>query len=309
MQNDDVIWTNIKNGFCSYKAKIESNTFCRNEYNVTGLCNRTSCPLANSKYATIIEKDGICYLYMKEVERAHTPAKLWEKVKLSKNYLEAMQQIDSHLEYWPKILVHKVKQRFTKIKQYLIRMRKLKKRVAGKKLVGVKPREEKREKARETKALRIAEIEKKIKSELLDRLKKGIYDKEGIVNLGHFKEVLEEEGISDYEEGEEEEEEEGIEEFVEDVSDIEDFNLELEDAQFNNFEDDLEESDDEEEEDDDDESDGEDDEGESPANKKRPRDGAAPTQKPKVRKGRKGASMRIEYEEEDGATKDLSLDW
>lgn len=179
--------------------------------------------------------------------------------------------------------------------------------VRGKKLVGVKPREEKREKAREAKALRIAEIEKKIKSELLDRLKKGIYDKEGIVNLGHFKEVLEEEGISDYEEGEEEEE--GIEEFVEDVSDIEDFNLELEDAQFNNFEDDLEESDDEEEEDDDDESDGEDDEGESPANKKRPRDGAAPTQKPKARKGRKGASMRIEYEEEDGATRDLSLDW
>ena len=165
----------INNQFCSFKSKIErERTFCRNEYNVSGMCNRSSCPLANSRYATIREHEGRIYLYLKTIERAHTPKNLWEKVRLSRDYGKAIQQLDSHLQYFPKFLVHRNKQRLTKIHQYLIRMRKIALKVKPK-LATVNRKVERREDRREEKAVKAAKLEESIEKELLGRLANGAY--------------------------------------------------------------------------------------------------------------------------------------
>lgn len=127
MQHDEIVWQVINHSFCSFKSKIaKERTFCTNVYNVTGLCIKSACPLANSRYATIREEDGVVFLYMKTAERAHTPKDLWEKVKLPANYAKALEVVSEHLQYFPKYLVHRNKQRLTKIHQMIIRMRKLK---------------------------------------------------------------------------------------------------------------------------------------------------------------------------------------
>jgi protein MAK16 len=183
MQHDEMIWQVVNHQFCSYKTTIgkalsDRTHFCRNPWSVTGLCNRTSCPLANSKYATIREEKGRIHLFIKTVERAHSPKNLWEKILLSRNYAKALTQLDEHLAYFPKVLIHRNKQRLTKIHQYLIRMRKIElKRRAGTKasLVTVHRKIDQREDRRERKALIAAKLERNIEKELVERLAKGTY--------------------------------------------------------------------------------------------------------------------------------------
>jgi len=141
-------------------------------------------------------------LYLKTVERAAFPDKLWEKIKLPKNFAKALEEIDKIMQFWPKLLRNRCKQRLTKIHQYLARMRRLATQ-PEKKLVPLPRKVERRERRREAKALLAARIENQIEKQLLDRLEKGIYD-----NVYKWRKFQVKEALQPEKEGEEEKEKE-----------------------------------------------------------------------------------------------------
>jgi protein MAK16 len=164
-----------------------------------------------------MEKEGVCYLYIKTVERAHLPRDLWEKIKLDANFGEALRQIEENLEYWPTHMINRCKQRFTRIRQTLIRARKIALRENQVTLVPIKTKTVKREAAREAKAERAAQVEKTVQAELLERLRQGKF---GIYNypFNQFNQAVDELNPEEEEYEQEMEYEDSLSE-----ADIEDF--------------------------------------------------------------------------------------
>ncbi|KAH3186356.1 hypothetical protein KXW84_000175 [Aspergillus fumigatus] len=301
MSSDEIVWQVINQQFCSYKLKTtKGQNFCRNEYNVSGLCNRQSCPLANSRYATVRSdpETGVMYLYMKTM----------------------LEQLDERLIYWPKFLIHKCKQRLTRLTQVAIRMRKIAKeeeRLGEKIVPKLAPKIRRREETRERKAESAAKVERAIERELIERLRSGAYgDRPLNVEEGIWKKVLrglertgEGERDEDLDDGEEieDEEEEGVGE-VEYVSDLED-DEDLEDIEDwlggDSADDSSDYDDDEEDEDSDEESGSE--EASSDEETKKPKPGAKRKRAaPQVKPRKRGPRVEIEYETE-GAGKESIL--
>jgi protein MAK16 len=131
---------------------------------------------------------------MKTAERAHMPNRWWERVRLPSNYNTALKMIDERLVYWPKFLVHKCKQRLTRLTQVAIRTKRLQKEAErlGERLVPkLAPKVRQREATRERKAEAAAKVERAIERELIERLRSGAYgDRPLNVEEGVWKRVL-----------------------------------------------------------------------------------------------------------------------
>lgn len=219
-QSDEIVWNVLGSNFCSYKMKTrESFTFCRNPYNVTGQCDRKSCPLANSKYATVREIEGKLILFTRNRNKnlQHCPSKMWESVELpNDDFEECCKVIEKKLKKYSNFLSEKCKIRAGKYVESRMRREAIKNNPLTKIL---KPRLTKvirRERDREKRALRNALLDQQIEKELVNRLKVGVYG--DIYNLDEkkFNKILDKQQRIkekiEYE-YEDEEEEDQIEEF------------------------------------------------------------------------------------------------
>lgn len=231
-QPDDLIWQVLNDQFCSFKVKTrapETNALCRNEYNLTGLCNRSSCPLANTDYATVRADGDKLVLFVKRPECQHEPRKMWERIMLSDSKTEkAKQMILAKLEGQTPFVRDKCLARYERLVEIRGKERQLAKHPDRAPVVEViKSKHERKERSREMRALTVSRLEQAIEGELLKRLQSGVYGDMYNLKQKEFEDVLEE-GTNKLEfiEDDEEEDEEELEEEYEYDYDLEEEDIE-----------------------------------------------------------------------------------
>ena len=288
------------------RLNTKTQTFCRNEHNVTGFCSRQACPLANSRYATVRPdpSTGALYLYLKTPERSHLPSQWWERIRLPSNYEKALTAIDDKLIYWPKFLIHKCKQRLTRLTQVAIRSRRIAKeeeRLGEKIVPRLASKVRRREATRERKAESAAKVERAIERELIERLRSGAYgDRPLNVEEGIWKKVLR--GLERAEKGEDIEEEELEEELEAEVEYVSELEESGDEGEMEDFDDWLggesadEDDDDDDEDDSDEDSKASDEDGSDASAEDARTGGKRKRQAPPPKARKKPAKVNIEYE-------------
>lgn len=177
---------------------------------------------------------GRLYLLSKTIERAHQPAKLWERIRLSGRYETALAQIEQKLAFWPDPVKHRCKQRLTRLTMVAIRTQRLIKeeeRLGERTVPKLAPKVRRREATRERKAEAAAKVERAIERELIDRLRSGAYgDRPLNVEEGVWKRVLK--GLERDKEGRRDEDlDEGIMEGEEEEEGEKEVEYEMEDEE------------------------------------------------------------------------------
>lgn len=226
-QPDDLIWQVLNDQFCSFKVKArapETNALCRNEYNLTGLCNRSSCPLANTDYATVRDDGEKITFFVKRPECQHEPRKMWERILLSDSKTgKAKQMILKQLEGKSPFVRDKCLARYERLIEIKNKERQLAKHADRAPVVEViKSKHERKERSREMRALTVSRLEQAIEGELLKRLQSGVYGDMYNLKQKEFEQALEEgtkkmEFVEDEEEYEEYEYDLDDDELLEDI--------------------------------------------------------------------------------------------
>lgn len=95
--------------------------------NASFLCKRTLCPLINISYASLTELNGNIYLWIKNSNKSTTNDCLWNRYKLSDNYLIAKEQLEIILYKWPLYFFYFLKIKLRAIFHQLIKLQIVKK--------------------------------------------------------------------------------------------------------------------------------------------------------------------------------------